>query len=402
MLNKDLIEKIKKGHGITHPGMFHADDVLSTCLIRMINPLFKIKRTDQIPENYTGVVYDIGLGRYDHHQQDAEERANGIKYAAFGLLWRDLSEYFMDEEHASAFDAAFISEMDRCDNCSDNNLLTTAIKNCNRTWNSDEDADVLFEKTVDLFIPVMRKLIQHFKMSTYIPRFCADMDNSIKIALRNLYEKKTEEDITISDTCTTLELWDQYSDILTPNENSNYFKRIFLSQVNKTYGQYKTSPFILAMVNLSRTQRVKLLETLMERCFLVIDALGLAKEKTEQIYENSKEKNIIDLGDRYIPYDTMSNSHLEVKAVMFKSDRGYMMVFTNMTNIEKKKKCLNPQKQFKRMEVPVELRLEESELRVHFPGITFVHPSGHLVAGDSKKSLYNFYKICLKNESYLT
>ena len=90
-----LLNIIKTGVGITHPATFHADDVLATCLLRLINPKFRVKRSNVIPSSFDGLIYDIGLKEYDHHQVNAEIRKNGIKYASFGLLWRDLSPYFL-------------------------------------------------------------------------------------------------------------------------------------------------------------------------------------------------------------------------------------------------------------------------------------------------------------------
>ena len=40
---------------------------------------------DKIPQD--ALIYDIGRGKYDHHQEDAELRENGIKYSSFGLLY---------------------------------------------------------------------------------------------------------------------------------------------------------------------------------------------------------------------------------------------------------------------------------------------------------------------------
>lgn len=75
----------------THAGMFHADDVFATALIKMINPSIKICRVFNVPDN-AEFAYDIGGGKYDHHQQDAEVRENGVPYASFGLLWRELGK----------------------------------------------------------------------------------------------------------------------------------------------------------------------------------------------------------------------------------------------------------------------------------------------------------------------
>lgn len=42
----------------------------------------QITRGNQVPKDYDGIVFDIGRGRYDHHQKDSRIRENGIAYAA--------------------------------------------------------------------------------------------------------------------------------------------------------------------------------------------------------------------------------------------------------------------------------------------------------------------------------
>lgn len=52
-----------------------------------INPEITILRGNKVPEDFSGIVFDIGRGAFDHHQKDSRIRENGIPYAAFGLLW---------------------------------------------------------------------------------------------------------------------------------------------------------------------------------------------------------------------------------------------------------------------------------------------------------------------------
>ena len=67
--------------GITHAGVFHAGDVFSTALLKILFPDIIISRVFKAPETPSPneIVYDIGFGRFDHHQKDAEMRENGIK-----------------------------------------------------------------------------------------------------------------------------------------------------------------------------------------------------------------------------------------------------------------------------------------------------------------------------------
>ena len=76
--------------GFTHAGRFHADDVFAAALLRLCNPNIRIQRGFSVPEGYDGIVFDIGDGPFDHHGKDSPVRECGVKYAAFGLLWRCL------------------------------------------------------------------------------------------------------------------------------------------------------------------------------------------------------------------------------------------------------------------------------------------------------------------------
>ena len=53
-----------------------------------------------MPEDFEGIVFDIGRGQYDHHQKDSRIRENGVAYAALGLLWEALGAEILGEELA--------------------------------------------------------------------------------------------------------------------------------------------------------------------------------------------------------------------------------------------------------------------------------------------------------------
>ena len=97
-----LMEQIKEkdAQAFTHSGKFHADDVFSAALLLSVNPEITICRGSQVPEDFKGIVFDIGRGKYDHHQRDSRIRENGVPYAAFGLLWEELGAEILGEELA--------------------------------------------------------------------------------------------------------------------------------------------------------------------------------------------------------------------------------------------------------------------------------------------------------------
>ena len=76
-----LLEEIKQKNAsaFTHSGKFHADDVFSAALLLYLNPEITITRGNKVPEDYNGLVFDIGRGQYDHHQKDSRIRDNGVQ-----------------------------------------------------------------------------------------------------------------------------------------------------------------------------------------------------------------------------------------------------------------------------------------------------------------------------------
>lgn len=150
------MEKISD-YGMTHGGKFHADDVFSSALLKIINPKIEITRTFHVPENYEGIAFDIGYGKFDHHQADAEIRENGMPYAAFGLLWREFGESLVGAEEAARFDEKFIQPLDEDDNTGCGNQLARVIGRWNPNWDSTEPVDVCFKQAVTVAGEILQK-----------------------------------------------------------------------------------------------------------------------------------------------------------------------------------------------------------------------------------------------------
>ncbi len=156
--NKKNIFPVK---GFTHSGVFHADDVFTTAFLKILNPDFTWERGTVVPENYDGIVYDIGCGAFDHHQQDARVRENGVPYAAFGLVWEKYGQYVMDVEDADAFDKEFVQMIDLTDNTGKRNPVSSIIHDMNPEWDEEVLADVAFAKAVDYAITTLRAEFKH-------------------------------------------------------------------------------------------------------------------------------------------------------------------------------------------------------------------------------------------------
>ena len=147
-----LLNEIRKkdAKAFTHGGKFHADDVFSAALLLYLNPEIQISRGNQVPEDFDGIVFDIGRGAYDHHQKDSRIRENGVPYAAFGLLWEALGAEILGEELALSFDETFVQPLDNNDNTGEKNELASLIGNFNPAWDAEGGMDEAFFQAVSV------------------------------------------------------------------------------------------------------------------------------------------------------------------------------------------------------------------------------------------------------------
>ena len=160
-----LLEQIKMqdAAAFTHGGKFHADDVFSSALLLYFNPKITITRGNKIPEDFKGIVFDIGRGKYDHHQRDSRVRENGVPYAAFGLLWEELGAEILGEELAVKFDESFVQPLDRNDNTGEKNELATLIVNFNPSWDVENGENEAFSTAVQTAGMILVNMFEKYK-----------------------------------------------------------------------------------------------------------------------------------------------------------------------------------------------------------------------------------------------
>ncbi|MBQ3307286.1 MAG: MYG1 family protein [Bacilli bacterium] len=105
-----VVDKIEEANCITHSGTMHADEVFSTAFLDLYLENVKVFRTAKV-EGYKiredQLVYDIGRGKFDHHQQDALRRDNNIPYCSFGLLWKEYGKEFLKKYDILLIDKVF-------------------------------------------------------------------------------------------------------------------------------------------------------------------------------------------------------------------------------------------------------------------------------------------------------
>lgn len=186
-----------KNIAITHSGKFHADDVFSAALLKVVNPGMMIIRTFEIPDDFDGIVFDMGFGKYDHHQEDAEIRENGMPYAAFGLLWRDFGENLLTAagclpaqatKEAVRLDENFIQALDHSDNTGYDNQLSGVISDFNPSWDSDTSSDRCFEEAVYFASAILNRKIDNIisvqRAKTLVETALAEAKDNIVILPR--------------------------------------------------------------------------------------------------------------------------------------------------------------------------------------------------------------------------
>lgn len=161
----EIVTNVYEADCITHSGTMHADEIFSTAFLDLYLVDIKVHRTINIPNdlNEKTLVYDIGRGKYDHHQEDAKKRDNGITYCAFGLLWQEFGRDFLKkqnvdniEEVFNMFDKDLVEAIDAEDNGFFPKIeapykvktLSEVFKLFNPSYKSNQDETIQFEKAV--------------------------------------------------------------------------------------------------------------------------------------------------------------------------------------------------------------------------------------------------------------
>lgn len=181
-------------NALTHAGKFHADDVFSAALLKIVFPKIRISRSFRAPQTYNGIVFDIGFGEFDHHQENAPVRENGVPYAALGLLWRKYSmevlrkfgckEEYLEKE-ATHFDEVFVQPLDLDDNTGCGNAMAGIINNFNPVWDSKQNANECFFEAVIFAGAIIEKKIENMmgiqRARSMVEKALSEADDQIVI-----------------------------------------------------------------------------------------------------------------------------------------------------------------------------------------------------------------------------
>lgn len=95
-----IVDNIKEAKYVTHSGTMHADEVFATAFLSLYKKDIDLIRVPEIKEeDYPDkIIYDIGRGKYDHHQEGRKLRDNEIPYCSLGLLWKEFGKDFLKQQ----------------------------------------------------------------------------------------------------------------------------------------------------------------------------------------------------------------------------------------------------------------------------------------------------------------
>jgi len=119
---------------ITHSGGFHADELLSSAVLKFLYPKAKIIRSREqkwITPSSDKIIYDVGadynsgIKIFDHHQRPSPLRKDAQPFSSFGLIWKHYGKAFLEKNKILAediddihleFDTKFVLPIDLLDN----------------------------------------------------------------------------------------------------------------------------------------------------------------------------------------------------------------------------------------------------------------------------------------------
>ena len=176
MTSITITKDIDAATAITHSGTFHADEVMATVILQRAYGNITLCRTNKVPENLKDdiIVYDVGFGTFDHHQNGGNGvRENGVPYAACGLIWKAFGRKIVadtcnPELVWSIIDRDLIQGIDACDNGvipkssypAQEMTFSAIISRFNPNWDSNEDSDEAFADAVAFAKIVFRNTLE--------------------------------------------------------------------------------------------------------------------------------------------------------------------------------------------------------------------------------------------------
>ncbi|MCI8575588.1 MAG: MYG1 family protein [Bacilli bacterium] len=195
-----IVKNKNEANAITHAGTFHADDVFASVFLSKLYDvkLYRASEIDPQDKLDNKIIFDIGHGEFDHHDQTAKVRTNGIKYSSFGLLFEKFGPDYLkkkkvdDAEYCyNAFLKELVIQIDAVDNGDfppnhkeyTTRTLDNVISIFNKTWKEDTDNDEMFLKAFliaeQIFDRIEKRIIDSIAAKKKVEQAISESQNHI-------------------------------------------------------------------------------------------------------------------------------------------------------------------------------------------------------------------------------
>lgn len=199
----EIKENLTDANCVTHAGSFHADDIFATIFLEKIFQNIYLYRTNEITSDMKledKIVYDIGLGKFDHHQKEVKTRTNGIKYCSFGLLFEHFGRDYLKklcpanvEEVYQMYLNEFVYQIDAIDNgifpeinCSYKiTTISDIIALFNKTWCEEKDSNLCFLECISvarvIYNRIEQRILDKIKAKSFVEDAIAKSESEILV-----------------------------------------------------------------------------------------------------------------------------------------------------------------------------------------------------------------------------
>jgi len=240
---------------IVHSGTFHPDDVfaVATLQLHLGKENIEVIRTrdeeaisqgDWVAD--VGGVYDADAQRFDHHQNGAPVRDNGIPYAAFGLVWKHFGEQIAGSKAvADSIEERIAQQIDAGDNgvtlydLNEHGVspyeLYNVVGSYRPVWGSDTTDDEAFLNAVDFARELLQRTIAH-----------AQSGEKMKALVQVGYETAESKTILVYDESVSRNSFIEFNDVMVvvhPSESEeNKWKAVVIPKGYGTFENRVTFP----------------------------------------------------------------------------------------------------------------------------------------------------------------
>ena len=177
---------------VTHDGVFHADEVFATALIKLVakssNNQIEVIRTrnPKILQEHlaleSSMVIDVGNSEFDHHQELKYNTINGeeVPMSSFGLVHKkflELGLIFFDKDLQN-----LVTEIDKADNGVAPSTMSTLIRTFTPNWNdiSDTAMDCAFYRAVEFAKVILENMLEKTKLNFFAEEIIKDRIETLK------------------------------------------------------------------------------------------------------------------------------------------------------------------------------------------------------------------------------